>query len=490
MIFCPALSFAGIRAPLTRCDSSCLQAIATLSCEARAAVAVLVNLSSDERLSSAESLRSLEAHVSRLGNNLDEHTRRQAIKVDTQTVDRAMSLLNDLQDARRKMASYQDAAFRSMEIAYIEAQKQYGQAMDDLHNKLLIQQANYTALRSDMQRAALESLMEVRREALDKAFARGHGGQDGKLNRLLDLESELSASQAEVLEMQRSNVKTQTWFKMRSHAFQTVCMREVIDARERVERMEVQMWEEREKNERLIGHLSSQLQATQNDLEVSNAALSRADASLGQALARNKQLNQWKVTEAPKSEALKLEIESLRNGREGQERLMQLQAQERLRLSQSKQMQSPPVPSYSLTSPVAKGGGAVKVTSSPTNGAKSSPRPTPGTGVGTGGLPKQEQDEVAALRSQLSELRLELKEERSTREDLVRKMGLGLGLGAESSTGSLSLGLKGTGVGKVGSAAALIEDLRSERDALKQAMAAVKLASPDLYHALGLGSLR
>ena len=202
---------------------------------------VLLDLSSRERQSSSQSLRALEEQVSRLGDHLEEHTRRQAIKVDTQTVDRAMSLLNDLQDAKRKMASYQDAAFRATEVAFIEAQKQWGQVLDDMNNKILIHQANYSALRSDMQRAALESLMEVRRDALDRAFAMGRVGKEGAggLQQLLEIESELASSQAEVLEMQRSNVKTQTWFKMRSHAFQTVCMREVVAAREQVENLEV-----------------------------------------------------------------------------------------------------------------------------------------------------------------------------------------------------------------------------------------------------------
>ena len=52
-------------------------------------------------------------------------------------------------------------------------------------------------------------------------------------------------------------------FKMRSNAFQTACMREVIRARDQVQVMEATMWEERERSELAIEHLASQLAATQ-----------------------------------------------------------------------------------------------------------------------------------------------------------------------------------------------------------------------------------
>ena len=50
---------------------------------------------------------------------------------------------------------------------------------------------------------------------------------------------------------------------MRSNAFQTVCMREVIHARDCVQAMEATMWEERERAEAALEHLASQLSATQ-----------------------------------------------------------------------------------------------------------------------------------------------------------------------------------------------------------------------------------
>ena len=50
---------------------------------------------------------------------------------------------------------------------------------------------------------------------------------------------------------------------MRSNAFQTACMREVIRARDQVQAMEALMWEERERSDLAIEHLASQLNATQ-----------------------------------------------------------------------------------------------------------------------------------------------------------------------------------------------------------------------------------
>ena len=50
---------------------------------------------------------------------------------------------------------------------------------------------------------------------------------------------------------------------MRSNAFQTVCMREVIRARDLVLSMEATMWEERERAELALEQLASQLSATQ-----------------------------------------------------------------------------------------------------------------------------------------------------------------------------------------------------------------------------------
>ena len=50
---------------------------------------------------------------------------------------------------------------------------------------------------------------------------------------------------------------------MRSNAFQTACMREVIRARDQVQTMEASMWEERERSEMAMEQLASQLGATQ-----------------------------------------------------------------------------------------------------------------------------------------------------------------------------------------------------------------------------------
>ena len=229
------------------------------------------------------------------------------------------------------------------------------------------------------------------------------------------------------------------------------------------------MWVDREKKETLIGHLSSQLQATQHDLEASNAALARTDASLGQALASNKRLHQSQIQDQPKMEALRMEVESLKSGREGQQRERE---REKLRLSQSKM---PALPFYNLTSSATHNGTKGDRGASSLASARDSPP------VGRGGGRRAETDEVADLKAELESLRIELGEERRARESLVHRLGLG-------SNDPMLMGLKGVGVGRGGSAA-VMEELRNERDALKQGLAAVKLASPDLFHALGLGTL-
>eukprot|EP00955_Chlamydomonas_euryale_P011568 124326-Chlamydomonas_euryale.AAC.1 len=55
---------------------------------------------------------------------------------------------------------------------------------------------------------------------------------------------------------------------MRSSAFQTACMREVIRAREQADAMEAQLWEARQAAELVQEQLTAQLAATQTDLEV------------------------------------------------------------------------------------------------------------------------------------------------------------------------------------------------------------------------------
>eukprot|EP00955_Chlamydomonas_euryale_P001503 17154-Chlamydomonas_euryale.AAC.2 len=92
-----------------------------------------------------------------------------------QVADRAMALLAELQAARRSAARNLDDARRALESAHLEAQQAYGTRLDELSNALLTQQTNARAMRADMQRVALDALVEVRREMLNRVRrARGH----------------------------------------------------------------------------------------------------------------------------------------------------------------------------------------------------------------------------------------------------------------------------------------------------------------------------
>ncbi len=66
----------------------------------------------------------------------------------SQVVDRAMSLLLELSQARRAALRSGEDARRAMESAYLAAQKQYAAHIDELNNQLIL--ARYWgALRGD-----------------------------------------------------------------------------------------------------------------------------------------------------------------------------------------------------------------------------------------------------------------------------------------------------------------------------------------------------
>jgi len=75
--------------------------------------------------------------------------------------------------------------------------------------------------------------MHPKRKRGPSAQHAGPGGSKdsngGGIMRILDLESEIEGLEAEIIDMQRAIVKVQTWFKMRSSAFQAACMKEVSD---------------------------------------------------------------------------------------------------------------------------------------------------------------------------------------------------------------------------------------------------------------------
>ncbi|KAF5842459.1 hypothetical protein DUNSADRAFT_7068 [Dunaliella salina] len=138
--------------------------------------------------------------------------------------------------------------------------------------------------------------------------SKGGMGGGGGIIRILDLESQVEELQAEIIDMQRAIVKVQTWFKMRSGAFQAACMKEVVEGRARVTAVEGALWDLREAYELKLENASIQLRATQADLEVAVSSLDRSSTDLTHALSSNKRLLLWKVTQAPRVEAMRTQL--------------------------------------------------------------------------------------------------------------------------------------------------------------------------------------
>ncbi|GAX75359.1 hypothetical protein CEUSTIGMA_g2803.t1 [Chlamydomonas eustigma] len=311
-----------------------MEATAQITADARSALRSMGSAMVWERKAVHDFCGTLQATVADLGTDVESFMRRQAIKIETQVVDRAMLLLSELHEMRRTCSRYQEDSRRSLELSYIEAQKQWGDKMDEVKNALLVSQTNCIAMKADMYKSALEALLEVRREALNKAFGVDDVQREAgaEIMRMMQVESQLEAVQAEVLDMQRAMVKVQTWFKMRSNAFQTACMREVLRARDKVQGMEAAMWEERERSELAIEQLSSQLAATQADLEVANASLAKSTTDLVHARASNKKLMAWRVSELPRTEALRIQLAEARSSREAASKAGYAVASERFRM--------------------------------------------------------------------------------------------------------------------------------------------------------------
>eukprot|EP00198_Chlamydomonas_reinhardtii_P013346 XP_001702683.1 predicted protein [Chlamydomonas reinhardtii] len=184
---------------------------------------------------------------------------------------------------------------------------------------------NSSIMRSELQKAALEALIEVRRETLNRAFNNGSMKMtDERLHVCVSIlgrgipqaKRQLEESQTEILDLQRAISKVQAWFKMRSAAFLTACLTEVAAARGRAEGLEAELWEARERSELALEQLGTQLKATQADLEAVSAGAARNASDLRHALASNKKLLKWKVTTAPRIEALKMRMADMTKHRE------------------------------------------------------------------------------------------------------------------------------------------------------------------------------
>lgn len=115
-----------------------MEAAGALADSARAGVAALAHASRRERANLSGLLSQLESGVEELARGQDTFMARQAIKVETQVVDRAMALLVELAQARRIALRSGEDARRALETAYLEAQKQYAHQIDDLNNQLIV----------------------------------------------------------------------------------------------------------------------------------------------------------------------------------------------------------------------------------------------------------------------------------------------------------------------------------------------------------------
>ncbi|GLI68729.1 hypothetical protein VaNZ11_013219, partial [Volvox africanus] len=291
-------------------------AMSQLTASARSGMAAAAAASQRERAALHGLVDGLEGAVEGLAADHDTFMRQHEIKVETQVVDRAMSLLLELSQARRCALRNAEDAQRAMDTAFTAAQKQYGSHIDELNNQLIVARTNSSIMRSELQKSALEALIEVRREMLNRAFASGTMKMTDEVGRMLTLERQLEEQQTEILDLQCSITKVQSWFKMRSSTFLTACMKEVAAARGRAEALEAELWEVRERNEITVDQLMTQLRATQADLEAVSAGAARNASDLKHALASNKKLLKWKVTTAPRIEALKMKMAQITRHRE------------------------------------------------------------------------------------------------------------------------------------------------------------------------------
>ncbi|GFR41313.1 hypothetical protein Agub_g1995, partial [Astrephomene gubernaculifera] len=292
------------------------EAAVQLSASARAGMWAAAAAGQRERAALQRLGGELAGAVAGLAHEQDTFMRQHAIKVETQLVDRAMSLLQELSQARRAALRCAEDCRRAMDSAFAAAQRQYAAHIDELHNQLTVARTNSSIMRNELQKAALEALVEVRREMLSRAFASGAMRMCDEVGRMLALEEQLEQQQTEIIDLQRALMKAHAWFRMRTATVTTACIAEVGAARARAEALESELWEGRERAELAFEQMGAQLRATQADLEAVSAGAARNASDLRHALASNKRLLKWKITTAPRMEALKVRMAELTRHRE------------------------------------------------------------------------------------------------------------------------------------------------------------------------------
>ncbi|KAJ9510520.1 hypothetical protein QJQ45_015994, partial [Haematococcus lacustris] len=237
---------------------------------------------------------------------------------------------------------------RATEAAYLEAQAQHADKILQLSNALTTAASNAVLQRTDLQKQAMEAMGEVfgpgamqrvagssvgqpgsgatgasappgPRGAARPLPSTGEAGPASDVWGMMALEAQVEELQKEVIDMQRTIIKVQTWFKMRSTTFHGACMRQVVEARRRMieaEPIQSEAWTQREQAEQAIELHALQLAATQADLEVAGAALARSDSALAHALATKLSLQRFKVAAQPRLAALGARLSHLTRHRE------------------------------------------------------------------------------------------------------------------------------------------------------------------------------
>lgn len=84
-----------------------------------------------------------------------------------------------------------------------------------------------------LQKSALENLIEVRRETLQKVFGENYE-RCPDMRKIMSLEEHSNELRKELLDRDMSVTKVQTWFKLRSKAFQSHCEKLVKEAQDQV----------------------------------------------------------------------------------------------------------------------------------------------------------------------------------------------------------------------------------------------------------------
>ncbi|GMH43712.1 hypothetical protein BSKO_11634 [Bryopsis sp. KO-2023] len=253
-----------------------------------------------------QSMRRLENGVADSEKAKEQLGVKLMMSVDTQVLDKALLLLNQRNKAQRTSLRAIKDAETSMELAQAEAHNHFASKILELERELATSRTNLRLSKKTFQKGALESLIAVRRETLQKAF--GEDYQRSELQKFISLEREMDELRSEVLDKDMAISKIQAWFKLRAKAFQSHCQKLVKEANDKVSELEREKWETQEYIDTSFNKVHRQLQATQDDLEARTADLKRSEQRLKHSHIRTTNLMKWKLRAAPAMELLKRQV--------------------------------------------------------------------------------------------------------------------------------------------------------------------------------------